>query len=179
MSDAVPHGEVVALPQPRSRLDAIAEGLREELAIAQRELDEAQAVLDERKSTVQRVRRAVDALTVGPTSTSSPAGTRRGPGRPAKHARAGEGDYVPVSADSLDRVLRRLGELDKPQSVDTLHRYITEHGGGASRDTIRRALMQARDEERVRVAGRTDRGGMLYALMPDERAGRADERADT
>jgi hypothetical protein len=178
MSDAVPHGEVVALPQPRSRLDAIAEGLREELAIAQRELDEAQAVLDERKSTVQRVRRAVDALTAGPTSTSSPAGVRRGPGRPPKQQRIA-GHYAPVSDKSVESTLQLLREIGEPQTIDALYHRVQGRGGGIGRDTIRRALLQARDNDRVRVAGRTERGGVLYALMPEERAGRADERADT
>jgi hypothetical protein len=169
---AVPPGATSGgVPPPHaSRLDELIAGLRDELEATRVEARDAQRVLDERTRAVTRLTKALAAL----DETAAP---KRLVGRPAKQAKQQPGGYAPVSPESVERIVAVLREIETPQTVDLLDKYVKEHGGGMGRDTIRRALLSARDAERVRVAGRTDRGGVLYALMPEEVERRVDELA--
>ena len=117
------------------------------------------AKLGESKTRQTSLRRAIDAL--DPQSKSD--APRRG--RPPSGKTAG--GFVRPNDESLERTLYELVARGKPLTIDGLFEDIGS-GNGISRDTIRRSLYALRDDGRVRAAGRTDRGGMLFAPMPEE-----------
>jgi hypothetical protein len=145
---------------PRAdHLDALVAELRVELADAHRELERRKATIAEAQQRVARITKAVDAL--DPPEPTEP---RRPRGRP----RAAQPGAMSRPVDeNLDRVAAALVEHGEPTTIDGLYEAMGGKGCGIGRDTVRRGLAALRDDERVRIAGATDRGGTLWAPMPE------------
>jgi hypothetical protein len=102
---------------------------------------------------------AVDAL--DPPEPTEP---RRPRGRPRT---AQPGALSRPTDENLDKVAAALVEHRQPTTIDGLYEAMGGKGCGIGRDTVRRGLAALRDDERVRIAGATDRGGTLWAPMPE------------
>jgi hypothetical protein len=67
----------------------------------------------------------------------------------------------------ITKAVDALDEHRQPTTIDGLYEAMGGKGCGIGRDTVRRGLAALRDDERVRIAGATDRGGTLWAPMPE------------
>jgi hypothetical protein len=157
----------VALDALEEHADAVARELDDEVdrlrGVHARE-DEVQEMLrelvDASKTRQTRIRRALGALT-GESSTPGRAPSAPAP-TPTPSGRSDRARARPAS-ENLELVLEELVAAGKPQSNQQM---IDRLQGRISHDTVRRALVALRDDERVRVAGQTPQGGVIYAPMP-------------
>lgn len=141
--------------QIAERLEVEVQELREILDAEDTVQETLRELVDASKTRQSRIRRALGALEDRPvakakTTTPPPAQRERRVAR--------------TSPQNMDMVLKELIAAGGAQSNQQM---IARLEGRISHDTVRRALVGLRDDERVRVAGQTPAGGIMYAPMPE------------
>lgn len=158
------HGE-----QMSSAMDEQVIAMRALLDDELKERTHLEQLLEASKERERRLMKAVAVLEGG----NIPQGLRSTPPKPAKaKPKAAAGEWN-VSAKTVERVhegLTRFWQEEahgEPFTQTALATWLTRHGGGASSDTIRKAMGVLRERELVRKCGTTRGGGILWAPMPD------------
>jgi hypothetical protein len=149
-------------------LDAVAEQLDTEMARQCNDLrrlleseqaiaNRVQTVLDQCEQRAKRIRRALAALEDDAPKPQA-----------AKVKGKGKGNWE-ISPEKVEEVYASIvdaikGNGGEPVTMTTAR----EAKGHTGSETYAKAVAKLRDDERLRVAGRTRGGGTLLALMPDE-----------
>lgn len=125
----------------------------------QRVYDELQAALKESRGRRDHLNRALEHLT----------GDTKRYGTKTAKAKAPWGSAKPPVTMPSEKALREVLEWMRGKPAMTIAQL--SDGAPVSSDTVRRCLYVLRDREQARLAGKSKRGGAMFALMPEVEAG--------
>lgn len=132
--------------------EALISQLRALVAQEETNREEAERIVNESRLRQRRYERALSTLE-GPSPKPAP--------------KRDKNDWT-ISAEKVESVYRRFVEVrEQYPDKQVTASLLSSQTPGLSPETARRALLELREQERVRVAGKVRGGGTHFDLMPE------------